>query len=207
MNVPDDFTQTELDTGTWWRHLVAGALAGAVSRTATAPLDRLKVYLQVQASKQRISDTFKYLLKEGGWFSLWRGNGINVIKIAPESAIKFMAYEQVKRYIRGQEQNRPMSIFERFVGTYLLFTYIAFSLITFSFVTISFYYSWSVCWLYSTNNHLSYGSAENSTGSSEDWRVCGYVRLCEENLCLRRPSEFLSRLCAKHNGRDSLLWH
>lgn len=48
--------------------------------------------------------------------SLWRGNGINVLKIAPESAIKFAAYEQVKRVIRGQEGNRPMSIFERFVA-------------------------------------------------------------------------------------------
>lgn len=47
INVPDDFTQTEMLTGMWWRHLVAGGVAGAVSRTCTAPLDRLKVYLQV----------------------------------------------------------------------------------------------------------------------------------------------------------------
>ncbi|KAG8231092.1 hypothetical protein J437_LFUL011060, partial [Ladona fulva] len=46
MNVPDDFTSAEMNSGMWWRHLVAGGVAGAVSRTCTAPLDRLKVFLQ-----------------------------------------------------------------------------------------------------------------------------------------------------------------
>lgn len=47
IGVPDDFTNIEMVSGMWWRHLLAGGVAGAVSRTCTAPLDRIKVYLQV----------------------------------------------------------------------------------------------------------------------------------------------------------------
>ena len=45
--VPDEFSEEEKQSGRWWRILVAGGVAGGVSRTVTAPLDRLKVILQV----------------------------------------------------------------------------------------------------------------------------------------------------------------
>ena len=44
---PDEMSEEEMKTGVWWRNLLSGGLAGAVSRTCTAPLDRLKVILQV----------------------------------------------------------------------------------------------------------------------------------------------------------------
>ncbi|KAF7240167.1 Calcium-binding mitochondrial carrier protein SCaMC-3, partial [Varanus komodoensis] len=150
LTVPDEFSEKEKKTGMWWKQLIAGAMAGAVSRTGTAPLDRLKVFMQatfspvhqctvipegflkwnmalrmsfctpglmVHASKSNnmnVLGGLQGMIREGGIRSLWRGNGINVLKIAPESAIKFMAYEQIKRIIRGQQET--LRVQERFIA-------------------------------------------------------------------------------------------
>lgn len=49
LTIPDEFTEEEKTSGLWWKQLAAGAMAGAVSRTGTAPLDRMKVFMQVQS--------------------------------------------------------------------------------------------------------------------------------------------------------------
>jgi len=38
---------------------------------------------------------YRYLIKEGGYTSLWRGNGMNVAKIIPETALRFAFFEEV----------------------------------------------------------------------------------------------------------------
>lgn len=82
------------------KYLLAGGVAGAASRTATAPLDRLKVVLQVQTTHARIVPAIKNIWKEGGLLGFFRGNGLNVVKVAPESAIKFYTYEMFKNVVR-----------------------------------------------------------------------------------------------------------
>ncbi|XP_036624087.1 calcium-binding mitochondrial carrier protein SCaMC-1-like [Trichosurus vulpecula] len=117
VTIPDDFTEEERESGKWWRHLLAGGIAGAVARTCTAPLDRLKIIMQVQGvdSKQiHIVDGFKFMLREGGILSFWRGNGVNVLKIAPETAVKVLAYDQYKKLFT-QDITKINNI-ERFVS-------------------------------------------------------------------------------------------
>ncbi|GAA6220203.1 calcium-binding mitochondrial carrier protein SCaMC-3-like isoform X2 [Lates japonicus] len=117
LTVPDEFSEEEKKSGYVWRQLMAGAMAGSVSRTGTAPLDRLKVFRQVHGSsdfKGNVRSGFQYMVKEGGLQSLWRGNGMNVLKIAPETAIKFTAYEQIKSFIRGSDETRNLRVQERF---------------------------------------------------------------------------------------------
>ncbi|XP_004637008.2 calcium-binding mitochondrial carrier protein SCaMC-1 [Octodon degus] len=115
--IPDEFTAKEKKSGDWWKRLVAAGIASAVTRTCTAPLDRLKVMMQVHSlktRKMRLISVFEQLIKEGGVLSLWQGNGINVFKIAPETALKVGAYEQYKKWLSFD--GTRIGILERFIA-------------------------------------------------------------------------------------------
>jgi solute carrier family 25 phosphate transporter 23/24/25/41 len=118
--VPEELSEEEKVGGRWWRQLLAGGVAGAVSRTCTAPLDRLKIFFQVSSMRGQqftLVSCVRHMLAEGGVRSLWRGNGINVLKIAPENALRFFAYEQVKRLlVRGNGEGKELQVHQRLLA-------------------------------------------------------------------------------------------
>jgi len=88
--------------------LVAGCVAGAVSRTMTAPLDRLKMLLQVHRgpSKLTLKEAVARMVREGSESGLlaafFRGNGANVLKIAPELGLKLYTNDVLKHQLADE---------------------------------------------------------------------------------------------------------
>ncbi|KAK3321483.1 mitochondrial carrier domain-containing protein [Cercophora scortea] len=124
-------------------YFLAGAISGGVSRTATAPLDRLKVYLlvntepaaaagvaadalqegkpiaAVRKASGPIANAIGRLWSTGGFRTFFAGNGLNVVKIMPESAIRFGSYEASKRFLatyEGHEDPAQISTVSKFVA-------------------------------------------------------------------------------------------
>lgn len=91
---------------------LAGAAAGAASRTVVSPLERLKIILQVQGPGGQYRGIFPSLAKmwrEEGFRGYMRGNGVNVLRIAPYSAVQFSSYELFKSTLisNGAEIDTP----------------------------------------------------------------------------------------------------
>ena len=94
--------------------LLAGAVAGAVSRTATAPIDRLRTLMQVSRARLTIAGTLRQMLATEGLRGLYKGNGTSVLKIMPEVAVKMYSYELVKPAVSAQPE--LPTAFERFLA-------------------------------------------------------------------------------------------
>ncbi|SGY32455.1 BQ5605_C002g01365 [Microbotryum silenes-dioicae] len=91
---------------------IAGAAAGAASRTVVSPLERLKIILQVQGTRgeyQGIVPSLAKMWKEEGFKGYMKGNGINCLRIMPYSAVQFSSYELVKGFLasNGSEIDTP----------------------------------------------------------------------------------------------------
>ncbi|XWS72909.1 hypothetical protein CRYUN_Cryun02cG0079900 [Craigia yunnanensis] len=89
------------------RRLMSGAVAGAVSRTAVAPFETIKTHLMVGSSGNSMSELFDNVMMNEGWKGLFRGNLVNVIRVAPSKAIELFAYETVKKQLTPEFGEQP----------------------------------------------------------------------------------------------------
>ncbi|EAL69430.1 mitochondrial substrate carrier family protein [Dictyostelium discoideum AX4] len=97
-------------------YLVSGSIAGAISRSATAGFERLTIIQQVQGMSQNLSQGYvgciaamKEMVKREGFKSIWKGNGANIVKVSPNSGIRFLTYEFCKKHFLDNSSNHPSS--------------------------------------------------------------------------------------------------
>lgn len=97
---------------------ICGGVAGALSRTAVSPMERVKVLFQVQGGsgsgqsyKKGTLATIAQIYREEGYKGLFRGNGINCIRIVPYTAIQYTVYENLKEFLTNN--NRNLNTYEK----------------------------------------------------------------------------------------------
>ncbi|XP_047941990.1 adenine nucleotide transporter BT1, chloroplastic/mitochondrial-like [Salvia hispanica] len=89
------------------RRLVSGGIAGAVSRTVVAPLETIRTHLMVGSSGHSTTEVFNNIMQTDGWKGLFRGNFVNVIRVAPSKAIELFVYDTVNKNLSSKPGEQP----------------------------------------------------------------------------------------------------
>jgi len=100
-----------------------GGVSASIGKTATAPIERVKLIIQNQKVIEVVNikykgmiDCFSQLIKKEGIISLWRGNVINLMRYFPTQAFNFAFKDTFKKLF----SNNPIKNFNKFVmGNFL----------------------------------------------------------------------------------------
>lgn len=92
-----------------------GGVSAAVSKTAAAPIERIKLLVQNQDEMLKtgrlshpysgIGDCFSRTIKNEGFGALWRGNVANVIRYFPTQALN-LAFKDKYKELFGRDKKK-----------------------------------------------------------------------------------------------------
>ena len=96
------------------KELLAGGAAGAVAKTAVAPLERAKILFQTgsatgTAGSLSTPRVLGLIVRHEGAAGLWKGNAASVLRVVPYAALHFSAYERYREAFQklGSGQGAP----------------------------------------------------------------------------------------------------
>lgn len=100
----------------------AGGISGAVAKTATAPIERVKLIIQTQdanpliksgqvARYTGIGNCFSRVYSEQGLKAFWRGNFTNVIRYFPTQAFNFAFKDTFKNLFPRYDPKKNFGLF------------------------------------------------------------------------------------------------
>eukprot|EP00124_Ichthyophonus_hoferi_P005558 Ihof_evm2s837 gene=Ihof_evmTU2s837 len=111
----------------FFKDFLRGGVVAAVAKTAVAPIERVKLLLQVQDASTQIKpqdkykgivDCFKRVHYEQGFASFWRGNWANVVRYFPTQAFNFAFKDTYKMmFLKGVDRKKQPGQF--FIGNIL----------------------------------------------------------------------------------------
>lgn len=98
------------------RRILCGGIAGMVAKTATAPLERIKMISQtgehgVEKAKMngprkpiKVLELYKSIVRSEGVIGLWAGNGANLLRVFPAKGIVFASNDVFKSSLKKLAQ-------------------------------------------------------------------------------------------------------
>jgi len=97
-------------------NFLAGGISGAVAKTATAPIERVKLIIQTQDANPKIIsgevprytgivNCFTRVASEQGIAAFWRGNLTNIIRYFPTQAFNFAFKDTIKAMFPKVDKN------------------------------------------------------------------------------------------------------
>lgn len=101
---------------------LAGGVSGAVAKTATAPIERVKLLIQTQDANPKIRsgevprytgivNCFTRVASEQGIAAFWRGNLTNIIRYFPTQAFNFAFKDTIKALFPKADKNTEFGKF------------------------------------------------------------------------------------------------
>ena len=97
----------------------AGGIAGMASKTAVAPLDRIKILLQGHNTHYQqsgvVSGLFR-VFKTEGFLGLYKGNGAMMIRVFPYAAVQFVSFDTYKKVL-SPYFHKDSHLFKLFAGS------------------------------------------------------------------------------------------